>query len=113
MEVPVVYHRLRPIPGKVGTKEGGMMRKISLAMAVVLGMALPLFAQGYFEVVQGTTKVAVTPLVGTQPAQNFYDYDSGQSRSRNPLGEANTAVLFLYREPAGQLYLFFILGKAS
>ncbi len=89
------------------------MRKISLVVAVVLGVALPLFAQGYFEVTQGTTKVAVVPLSGTKTAQDFYDYDSGQSRSRNPLGEANTAVLFLYREPAGQLFLFFILGKAE
>jgi PKD repeat protein len=94
-------------------KEGGMMRKISLAVVVVLAMTLPLLAQGYFEVTQGTTKVAVVPFSGTKTAQDFYDYDSGQSRSRNPLGEANTAVLFLYREPAGQLYLFFILGKAE
>lgn len=90
-----------------------MMRKISLVMAVVLGVAWPLLAQGYFEVTQGTTKVAVVPLSGAKTAQDFYDYDSGQSRSRNPLGEANTAVLFLYREPAGQLFLFFILGKAE
>jgi len=90
-----------------------MMRKISLAVVVVLAMTLPLLAQGYFEVTQGTTKVAVVPFSGTKTAQDFYDYDSGQSRSRNPLGEANTAVLFLYREPAGQLYLFFILGKAE
>jgi len=89
------------------------MRKISLAVVVVLAMTLPLLAQGYFEVTQGTTKVAVVPFSGTKTAQDFYDYDSGQSRSRNPLGEANTAVLFLYREPAGQLYLFFILGKAE
>ncbi|MCS7240092.1 MAG: PKD domain-containing protein [Candidatus Bipolaricaulota bacterium] len=89
------------------------MRKISLAVAVVLGIAVPLFAQGYFEVSQGTTKVAVTPFSGTKTAQEFYDYDSGQSRSRNQLAEPNTAVLFLYREPAGQLYLFFILGKAE
>lgn len=90
-----------------------MMRKISLVLAVVLALSLPLFAQGYFEVSQGTTKVAVAPFVGTQTTQEFYDYDSGQSRSRNTLGEANTAVLFLYREPGGQLYLFFILGKAE
>jgi len=90
-----------------------MIRKISLSLAVALLWAVPLLAQGYFEVVQGTTKVAVTPFVGTQPATNFYDYDSGQSRSRNQLGEANTAVLFLYREPTGQLFLFFILGKAE
>lgn len=89
------------------------MRKISLVLAVALGLSLPLFGQGYFEVSQGATKVAVVPLSGTKTAQEFYDYDSGQSRSRNPLGEANTAVLFLYREPAGQLYLFFILGKAE
>ncbi|MEN3010306.1 MAG: PKD domain-containing protein, partial [Candidatus Bipolaricaulaceae bacterium] len=90
-----------------------MIRKISLVVAVALLWGVPLLAQGYFEVVQGATKVAVTPLAGTQPATNFYDYDSGQSRSRNPLGEANTAVLFLYREPQGQLFLFFLLGKAE
>jgi len=91
-----------------------MMRKISLIAAVALGLTVPLFAQqGYFEIIQGATKVAVTPFAGAKSAEEFYDYDSGQSRSRNPLGEANTAVLFLYREPAGQLYLFFILGKAE
>lgn len=89
------------------------MRKISLVAAVVLGLSLPLWGQGYFEITQGATKVAVVPFVGTQTAQDFYNYDSGQSRSQNQLAEANTAVLFLYREPTGQLFLFFILGKAE
>ncbi len=89
------------------------MRKISLVAAVVLGLSLPLWGQGYFEITQGATKVAIVPFVGTRTAQEFYDYDSGQSRSRNQLAEANTAVLFLYREPTGQLFLFFILGKAE
>jgi PKD repeat protein len=89
------------------------MRKISLAVMVAFGLAAPLWAQGYFEVIQGPTKVAVVPFSGAKTARDFYDYDPGQSRSRNPLAEANTAVLFLYREPAGQLFLFFILGRAE
>ncbi|HEU68609.1 MAG TPA: PKD domain-containing protein [Candidatus Acetothermia bacterium] len=91
-----------------------MVRKISLLLLVSLVTALPLSAQGYFEVSQGEMKAAVLPLAGAKTAQDFYAYDPTQSRSANELAETGNLVLFLYREPTTQnLYLFFILNKAE
>lgn len=91
-----------------------MLRKTSLLLVLSLAVALPLSAQGYFQVTQGAVRAAVPPLAGARPATEFYAYDSGQSRSGNELAEAGNMVLFLYREPATQnLFLFFILNRAG
>ncbi len=91
-----------------------MVRKISLWLLVSLVIAVPLSAQGYFQVTQGAVKAAVPPLAGAKTAVEFYAYDSAQSRSNNELAETGNLVLFLYREPATQnLYLFFIINKAG
>lgn len=91
-----------------------MLRKTSLLLVLSLAVALPLSAQGYFQVTQGAVRAAVPPLAGARPATEFYAYDSGQSRSGNELAEAGNMVLFLYREPGTQnLFLFFILNKAG
>ena len=85
-----------------------MVRKISLWALAVLLAALPLSAQGYFTVTQGSVQAVVEPLAGTQTAEEFYGYDGTQFRTTNPLAEAHTIVMFLYRDPSGQLYLFII-----
>jgi hypothetical protein len=93
------------------SKEVDMVRKISLWTLIVLGVALPLLGQGYFEVAQGTVKAAVPPLAGTTGAREFYGYDQTQFSSTNPLTESRATVMFLYREPTGQLFLFIIHDK--
>ncbi|MBC7221023.1 PKD domain-containing protein [Candidatus Bipolaricaulota bacterium] len=91
-----------------------MVRKISLLLLISLVTALPLSAQGYFQVAQGAVKAAIPPLAGAKTAQEFYAYDSTLSRSANELAETGNLVLFLYREPTTlNLYLFFILNKAD
>ncbi len=91
-----------------------MMRKTSLWLLISLAIAVPLSAQGYFQVTQGAVKAAVPPLAGARPATEFYAYDSAQSRSNNELAETGNLVMFLYREPSTQnLFLFFILNKAN
>jgi len=90
-----------------------MVRKISLwALAAVL-TALPLYAQGYFSVKQGAVQVAIEPLVGTVSAEEFYGYDAAQASTTCPLAEPGVTVMFLYRDPAEQLYLFIIHGQAA
>lgn len=90
-----------------------MVRKISLWALAALLAAVPLAAQGYFEVRQGSVQVAITPLVGTQPIEAFYNYDILQFRSLCPLVESDATVMFLYQDPTGQLYLFIIHGPDS
>ena len=91
-----------------------MVRKTSLWFLISLVIAVPLSAQGYFQVTQGAVKAAVPPLAGAKTAEEFYAYDSGQSRSNNELAETGNLVLFLYREPSTlNLYLFFILNKVE
>ncbi|MFH1609131.1 MAG: PKD domain-containing protein [Candidatus Bipolaricaulota bacterium] len=91
-----------------------MLRKISLWFLISLVIAVPLSAQGYFQVTQGAVKAAVPPLAGGKTAVEYYAYDSGQSRSINELAETGNLVLFLYRDPATQnLCLFFILNRAD
>ncbi len=90
-----------------------MVRKISLWTLAVLLAGVPLAAQGYFEVQQGTVQVAIQPLAGTQAVEAFYSYDNTQFLSRCPLVEPDTTVLFLYQDPGGQLYLFIIHGPSS
>jgi len=92
-----------------------MLRKISLWGLIVAVTAVPVLAQGgYFRVSQADVRVDIEPLVGTESAEEYYAYDPsfGVYSSRNPLAEAETAVLFLYRDPTdGGVYLFFILNK--
>ncbi|HNR24809.1 MAG TPA: PKD domain-containing protein [Candidatus Bipolaricaulis anaerobius] len=91
-----------------------MVRKTSLWFLVSLMVAVPLSAQGYFQVTQGAVKAAIPPLAGAKAADEFYAYDGGLSRSGNELAETGNLVLFLYREPTTQdLYLFFIVNKAD
>lgn len=91
-----------------------MVRKISLWFLISLVIAVPLSAQGYFQVTQGAVKAAVPPLAGGKTAVEYYAYDGGQSRSGNELAEVGNAVLFLYREPTtGLVHLFFILNRAN
>ncbi len=89
-----------------------MVRKISLGALTLLLAAIPLIAQGYFAVEQGNVKVQVQPIVGTQKAEDFYGYDNTQFRATCPLGEQDAMVMFLYQDPSGQLYLFFINGSS-
>lgn len=91
-----------------------MVRKTSLWLMVSLIVAVPLSAQGYFQVTQGAVTAAVPPLAGARTAVEFYAYDAAQSRSNNELGETGNLVLFLYREPATRnLFLFFIANRAN
>ncbi|MGC9529935.1 MAG: PKD domain-containing protein [Candidatus Bipolaricaulaceae bacterium] len=90
-----------------------MVRKIGLWALVVLATTVPLFAQGYFTVEQDSIRATVQPLAGEQPAIDFYGYDSAQFRSTCPLAELGATVMFLYREPAGQLYLFIIHDRGE
>lgn len=91
-----------------------MVRKTSLWFLISLMVAVPLSAQGYFQVTQGAVKAAVPPLAGGKTAVEYYAYDAGQSRSGNELAETGNLVMFLYREPVTQnLFLFFILNKAN
>jgi PKD repeat protein len=84
-----------------------MRRKISLLLLAILAPSV-LWAQGYFEVTQGGLTRSVQPLVGTQDAAAFYAYAGFDFSSTNPLAADDTTVLFLYRDPAGELYLFVI-----
>ncbi len=93
-----------------------MVRKTSLWFLISLVIAVPLSAQGYFQVTQGAVKAAVPPIAGAQSAEDFYAYDAGQSRSNmdGRFPETGNLVLFLYREPSTQnLYLFFIVNKTD
>ncbi len=93
-----------------------MVRKTSLWFLISLVIAVPLSAQGYFQVTQGAVKAAVPPIAGAQSAVEFYAYDGGQSRSNmdGRFPETGNLVLFLYREPSTQnLYLFFIVNKTD
>lgn len=92
-----------------------MLRKISLWGLIVAVTTVPMLAQGgYFRVSQADVRVDIEPLVGTVSAEDYYAYDPGFGvySSRNPLAEAETAVLFLYRDPTDQgIYLFFIHNR--
>ena len=90
-----------------------MRRKISLLLLAILAPNL-LWAQGYFEVTQGGLTRGVQPLVGTQDAAAFYAYQGFfEFSSTNPLAADETMVLFLYRDPAGELYLFLIYDATT
>ncbi|HDC92198.1 MAG TPA: hypothetical protein ENF15_00340, partial [Candidatus Acetothermia bacterium] len=89
-----------------------MRRKISLLLLAILAPNL-LWAQGYFEVTQGGLTRSVQPLVGTQDAAAFYAYQGFEFSSTNPLAADETMVLFLYRDPAGELYLFLIYDATT
>jgi len=84
-----------------------MRRKISLLLLAILAPGV-LWAQGYFEVSQGGLTRSVQPLEGTQDAAAFYAYAGFEFSSQCPLAADDTTVLFLYRDPAGELYLFVI-----
>lgn len=93
-----------------------MLRKTSLWFLVSLVVAVPLSAQGYFQVTQGAVKAAIPPIAGARTAAEFYAYDSGQSRSNmdDRFPETGNLVMFLYREPSTlNLYLMFIVNKAN
>lgn len=90
-----------------------MVRKISLWTLAVLLAAVPLAAQGYFQVEQGTDRVPIQPLVGTDPADAYYGYDAASSSTTCPLAEPDVTVLFLYQDSTGQWYLFITNSAAG
>ncbi len=81
-------------------------------IAIILQVAVVAQGEGYYTVTQGTQKVQIVPLVGPGDAASFYnlkEYHSGTG-----LEQANTAVLFLYRNPtSGALSLFVLLSSTS
>ncbi|MGB2983023.1 MAG: PKD domain-containing protein [Candidatus Bipolaricaulia bacterium] len=88
---------------------------LSLLLTVVV-LLLPAtgLAQGdgFYTVSQGETRVTITPLENPVGVVDFYGYVG--SVASTGFEEANTAVLFLYRDTAsGELSLFVILGGVA
>ena len=88
------------------------MLGLSLLLAVVV-LLLPAtgLAQGdgFYTVSQGETQVQITPLENPGGAGDFYGYAG--SVAKTGFEEANTAVMFLYRDTvSGDLSLFVLLG---
>lgn len=88
-----------------------------LFLLLVLGTLLfsaSVLAQesGYYTVSQGDQRVQITPLVGAAAASDFYNLTDSQSNTG--LEEANTAVMFLYRNTTtGAVSLFVLLSAAG
>jgi PKD repeat protein len=85
-----------------------------LLAVVVLLLPLAGVAQGdgFYTVSQGETRVPITPLESAESALDFYAL--ANTRSNTGLEEANTAVVFLYRNTlTGELSLFVLLGGGS
>lgn len=68
-----------------------------------------------FVLEQGEDCVPVTPLTGSEPVSDFYDWDRldtyYSSAGTTALQREDTSVLFLYREPSGKVYLVVVHGK--
>lgn len=85
-----------------------------LLAAVVLFLPATAMAQGdgFYTVSQGETRVTVTPLENPQGVVQYYGYAG--SVTSTGLNEANTAVLFLYKDTtSGELSLFVLVGGAA
>ena len=96
------------------------VRKVSLfglsLLLTVVVLLLPATglaqSDGYYTVSQGETRVTVSPLENPVGVEDFYGYTA--STATTGYEEANTAVLFLYRDTAsGELSLFVLLGGAT
>ncbi len=88
---------------------------LSLLLTVVV-LLLPATglaqSDGYYTVSQGETQETITPLQNSVGVEDFYGYAG--SVASTGFEEANTAVMFLYRDTAsGQLSLFVLLGGAA
>ncbi|RLE38778.1 hypothetical protein DRJ12_01140 [Candidatus Acetothermia bacterium] len=82
-------------------------------LLVIAALLLPAAAyaqgEGYYTVTQGAQKVQIVPLVRPGSAADFYNLKDYHSSTG--LEEANTAVLFLYRNTStGALSLFVLLS---
>jgi len=65
--------------------------------------------EGFYMLRQGGTQAQIEPLEGPADAIAYYSYTNSQSNTG--LEEANTAVLFLYRDPvSGDVSLVALLG---
>jgi len=96
------------------------VRKVSLfgltLLLTVVVLLLPATglaqSDGFYTVSQGATRVTVTPLENAVDVVSFYGYAG--SVATTGFEEANTAVMFLYRNTSnGALSLFVILGGAA
>jgi len=95
--------------GKVGLY--GLPILLVLA-ALFLQVAVYGQGEGYYTVSQGPQKVQIVPLSGPGSAKDFYNLKDYHSSTG--LEEANTAVLFLYRNTAtGAISLFVLLSGPS
>jgi len=88
---------------------------LSLLLTVVV-LLLPATglaqSDGYYTVSQGATQDTITPLENPVGVVDFYGYAG--SVASTGFEEANTAVMFLYRDTAsGELSLFVLLGGAA
>jgi len=100
------------------TKEVAMkVRKVSLlGLSLLLAVVVLLIpatglaqGDGFYTVSQGETQVQIIPLENPGGAVDFYGYVG--SVASTGLKEANTAVMFLYRDTvSGDLSLFVLLG---
>jgi len=82
-----------------------------LLAVVVLLLPLAGVAQGdgFYTVSQGETRVPITPLENPEAALDFYAFANTQSNTGYE--EANTAIVFLYRNTLnGQLSVFVLLS---
>jgi len=83
-----------------------------LTVVVLLLPATGLAQDGYFTVSQGATQETISPLENAVGVVDFYGYAG--SMATTGFEEANTAVMFLYRDTAsGDLSLFVVLGGAT
>ncbi|MFC2077283.1 PKD domain-containing protein [Candidatus Bipolaricaulota bacterium] len=88
---------------------------LSLLLTVVV-LLLPATglaqSDGFYTVSQGETRVTISPLENPVGVVDFYGYTA--SSATTGLEEANTAVMFLYRDTtSGELSLFVLLGGAA
>jgi hypothetical protein len=66
------------------------------------------------EVKQGASKFVIDTVKGDEPAATFISYGTPDNASSNTgLELSNMAQLFLYRDPAGQVFLVLILDAAD
>jgi len=87
---------------------------IFLLAVVVLLLPLAGVAQGdgFYTVSQGEMRVPITPLESPEAALEFYAFANTQSNTG--FEEANTAVMFLYRDTiSGELSVFVLLSGGA
>ncbi len=81
-------------------------------VALIFQAAVYAQGEGYYTVSQGDKKVQIVPLSGPGDAASFYNLTNNQSNTG--LEEANTAILFLYRNTStGAISLFVLLSGAN